>query len=206
MTDDDLYSTAIHESGHAVLSELFDLNTEYVTIEPTDKTYGHLRQRIRAYGPHGRWRDLLVIAGGCVAQEFDVLDPSEYLEWPDTEDEATDSARLWASLQEHSEDEDQRQAWFELALAQTQRILRQRPVWRSVQSLAAALLEKRTLDRWETAGVIEAALGRSKWSYGVGRIQMGFRYAPPPLTWIDSREEYRETAALLAAHAAGGAK
>ena len=170
-----------------------------MTIEPTEKTYGHLRRRGRGYGAQGKWRNMLVICGGCVAQEFDVLDPCEYLQWPDTEDESTDSALLWASLQEHSEDPRQRQEWFELAFAQTQRILSQRVVWRSVKSLAERLMEKRTLDRWEAADVIDAALGRSKWNKGFGRIQMGDRYASPPQSWIASREEYQEMEQAFAA-------
>ena len=205
-TEDELYSAAIHESGHAVLSELFDMNTEYVTIEPTEKTYGHLRRRGRGYGAQGKWRNMLVICGGCVAQEFDVLAPPEYLQWPDTEDESTDGALLWASLQEHSEDPRQRQEWFELAFSQTQRILSQRVVWRSVKSLAERLMEARTLDRREAADVIEAALGRSKWNYGFSRIQMGDHYAIPPQTWIDSREEYREQQKALTAALARGTK
>jgi len=204
--DDELYGAAIHESGHAVLAELLCMNPEYVTIEPTDRTYGHLRRRGRGYGAHGRWHNMLVICGGCVAQEFDLLEPSEYLQWPNTEDESKDSALLWASLQEHSEDPRQRQEWFELAFAQTQRILSQRPVWRSVQNLAERLMEKRTLDRWEAADIIGAALRRSKWNQGFGRIQMSELYASPPQTWIDSREEYREFEKALADARAGGAK
>src|SRR5262245_33667461 len=82
-TEDELESAAIHEAGHAVLAELFSLNPVSVTIEPTDKTYGHLSRRGRGCGPHMRWRDLLVICGGCVAQDFGAFDPTEDLEFSD---------------------------------------------------------------------------------------------------------------------------
>jgi len=70
-------------------------------------------------------------------------------------------------------------------------------VWRSVESLAARLMEKRTLDCVESAEVIQVALGRSKWKRE--QFQMGLRYAVPPQTWIDSREEYRAIEISLAA-------
>ena len=69
-------------------------------------------------------------------------------------------------------------------------------MWRSVESLAGRLMGKRTLDYAEAADVIDAALGRSKWKRE--QFEMGLRYASPPQTWIESREEYRGLEALTA--------
>jgi len=104
----------------------------------------------------------------------------------------------------HSEDESRQWEWFELAYAQAQRILSHRAVWRSVESLAARLMEKRTLDYADAADVIKAALGRTKWNRE--QFRMAERYASPPQTWIDSREEYRELAQAMAAALAREAK
>jgi hypothetical protein len=194
---------AIHEAGHAVIAELLCLNPDYVTIEPTDRADGHLKRRTPAYSAWERWRLLLVICAGVLAEEIcpAVDEPSEDLESPG--DEGADSARLWASLQMHSDNPGQRHEWFVLASAQTRRILSNPAVWRSVESLAARLLEKRTIDRWESAGAIDAALGGSKWKRERDRRQMVARYASPPLTWIESREEYRRMEKAMAAYAAG---
>jgi hypothetical protein len=210
---DVLRRVAIHESGHAVLAELFYMNPEYVTIEPNSEFLGHLRRRGKGYMAHERWRDLLVTCAGHAAEglmpeDVESDDMDEYcdhydmLRWP--LEENSDGGRIWASLREHSEDEQQQLTWFELAFAQTQRVLRNRDVWRSVESLAARLIEKRTVDRDEAAEVIQAALGRSKWNRD--QFQMSHRYAKPPQTWTDSREEYQEHAKLLAAAMARGAK
>ncbi len=202
MTGDDLYSTAIHESGHAVLAELLYMDPEYVTIEPTDKFYGHLRRRFPALSATERWRELLVVCAGVEAEGVHGVYPAEDLELPD--DEWTDSGRLWASLQMHSDSPGQQWEWFTLAVSQTRRILSNPAVWRSVESLAARLLEARTLDRGEAADAIRDGLRRSKWERD--RFQMGNRYACPPQNWIESREEYRQMEEAVAAYAAGRAK
>ncbi|HEV2666053.1 MAG TPA: hypothetical protein VG324_14135 [Blastocatellia bacterium] len=63
------------------------------------------------------------------------------------------------------------------------------------------------LVRQSAADVIDAALGRSKWNVRMrDRIQMAERYASPPQTWFDSREEYRKQQKLLAAALARYAK
>jgi len=195
---------AIHEAGHAVIAELLYLNPEYATIEPTDGADGHLKRRT-PYSAWEKWRELLVICAGILAEESCqvVDDPSEDLELPG--DKGADSARLWASLQAQSDNPGQQSEWFVLAFSQTRRILNNAAVWRAVESLAARLLEKRTLDRWESADAIDAALGGSKWKRYRERRQMVARYASPPLTWIESCEEYRQMEKAMAANAAGGA-
>jgi hypothetical protein len=217
---DDLRRVAIHESGHAVIGTLFYLDSEYVTIEPTDKNLGHVRRRGGGVSAHDNWRKLLYTCGGHIAEGLtaeDMVVSDDYwnsyaaLRWPRPDEEITDGAQLWTLLREHSEDEDRREAWFELAFAQTQRILSNPAVWRSVESLAARLMEKRTIDGNEARDVIEAALGRSKWNKQFrDQIQMGERYASPPQTWIDSREAYREHYRLhrqaMATIMAGGPK
>jgi len=204
---DDLYPTAIHESGHTVIAELLGRNPECLTIEPTEETTGHLRYRRTYCSPLDTWHDLIVTFGGHVAQGLmakdmvsdDYLNSYGALRWPYSDEEITDGAQIWASLQEHSEGEQQRQTWFELAFAQTQRILSNRAVWRSVESLAWRLMEARTLNnRGDIGDVIRAALGRSKWNQWRYWIQMSVRYASPPQSWIDSREEYRAIGIALA--------
>jgi hypothetical protein len=132
----------------------------------------------------------------------DEVGPYEELRW--SRDEGTDSARLWASLQTRSDDPRQQQVWFDSAFFQTPRILSNSAVWRSVESLAEQLLEKRTLGGWEAADLVDAALGNSKW--GRDRFQMVARYASPPPTWMESCEEYRQVKKAMAASASGGPK
>jgi hypothetical protein len=202
--------TAIHEAGHAVIAELLCMNPVSVTIEPTEAALGHLRRRGRGYMPFEKWRDLLVLCAGHVAEgmapdldldlDWGITDPYDVLSWVWPDDKISDSALLWASLQEHSEDGGQRQRWFELAFAQTRRILSNRAVWRSVESLAGCLMERQTLDYAEAADVIDAALRRTKWNRE--QIHMAEKYASPPQTWIDSREEYRQMAKMIAAYKA----
>jgi hypothetical protein len=200
---DDLRRTAIHESGHAVIAELLYLNPEYVTIEPTYRADGHLKRRIPPTSAQERWRELLFLCSGVVAEGIrsDEVEPYEELSWQGGE--GTDSARLWASLRTRSDDPRQQQVWFDSAFFQAQRILSNSAVWRSVESLAERLMEQRTLNGWEAADLIDAALGNSKW--GRDRFKMVARYASPPTTWIESREEYRQAKKAMAASAAGGA-
>jgi hypothetical protein len=198
---DDLHRIAIHESGHAVIGELLYLNPDYVTIEPTAEYLGFHEPRIPPYSAWRRWRTLLVKCAGLIAEEmsFDDVESHDALGLGAL---VIDGAELWALLQAHSDDLRQQWDWFELAYAQTRRVLSNPAVWRSVENVAARLIEARTLDRGEAYDVIDAALGRSKWKRE--RLQMGERHAGPPQTWIESREEYRQIRALLA-KANGGA-
>jgi len=122
---------AIHEAGHAVIAELLYLNLEYVTVEPSERAEGHLKRRVPAYSAWERWRELLVICAGILAEEIcpAVDEPSGDLELLDGE--GTDSARLWASLQMHSDNPGQQSEWFVLASSQARRILGNPAVWRS---------------------------------------------------------------------------
>jgi hypothetical protein len=140
------------------------------------------------------WRYLLVDCAGVIAEGmfFDGFMPYDVLSEAPPEDEISDTVQLWAYLESHSEDKNQQREWFELAYAQAQRILSNSAVRRSVESLAARLVEKRTLDHGEAYNVMQVALGRSKWR--LDPVHMGERYASPPQTWIDSREEYRRRA------------
>ena len=194
---------AIHEAGHAVIAELLYLNPEYVTIEPSYRADGHLKRRFPPISAQERWRELLFLCAGVVAEGIrsEEVEPYEKLRWPG--DVGTDSGRLWASLQSRSDDQRQQQVWFDSAFFQTQRILSNSAVWRSVESLAWRLLEARTLGGWEAASLIDAALGHSRW--GRDRFKMGNRYASPPQTWIESREERWQVKKAMAASAAGGA-
>lgn len=192
---DDLYRAALHEAGHAVLAELLCMNPVSVTIEPEGYTFGQLRRRGTGYTPIEKWRNLLVLSAGHLAEGlapegFDGDDPLDML-GADYEnylgdDEGSDSAQIWASLQEHSDDDEQMQEWFEHAFAQTRQILSDSYVWRSVESLATRLMEERTLDRYEASNVVMSALGDSEWSsdqFGNAR-----RYAWPPHNWTDALE------------------
>lgn len=199
---DDLWRAAIHEAGHVVLGELLSMTTEYVAVEPNDKMLAHVQRRppspLATLSGETHWRFLLIDCAGVIAEgmffdgfmSYDVL--SEVL----PEDEISDTVQLWAYLESHSEDKKQQLKWFELAYAQAQRILSNSAVRRSVESLAARLVEKRTLDQSEVYGVLKAALGRSKW--GRDRFEMSERYAVPPRSWIDSREGYRMMAEAMA--------
>ena len=40
MEDSDLYATAIHEAGHAVIATLVGLTVIELTVEPTDESEG----------------------------------------------------------------------------------------------------------------------------------------------------------------------
>lgn len=202
---EDLHRIATHEAGHAVVAELLCMNPEYVTIEPGEATLGHLRRRRYCVSPLDTWRDLIFLCGGHIAEIIEIDDEMSDEHWGaemalsmlDPDATITDGAYLWASLREHSDDERQQKKWFKQAFAQTHRILSNRAVWRSVENLAARLTEKRTINYAEAAEVIDAALGRSKWNRE--QFRMGERYASPPQTWIDSREEYREIAEAMAA-------
>lgn len=188
---------AIHKAGHDVIAELLYLNPAHVTIEPSVTADGHLKRRIPPISARARWRELLVFCAGFVAEGIHLgeVELHEELRWPG--DEGTDSARLWASLQMHSDDLRKQWGWFDSAFFQTQRILSNSAVWRSVESLAERLLEARTLDRGEASDTINAGLGHSKWMRE--RFQMGNRYASPPQNWIESLEEYRQMKKAMSA-------
>ncbi|HKQ76713.1 MAG TPA: hypothetical protein VJ810_23665 [Blastocatellia bacterium] len=193
---------AIHEAGHAVIAEILCLNPEYVTVEPNKKHDGHLKRR-SVSSPIDRWRGLICDAAGYIAQELHG-DRRAWWELTIRDDGDTDGAKMRSAIAEHSGDRDQQAEWFDLVTKQSRKILKNPAVWRSVESLAVRLMEKRTIDYVEASEVIEAMLGRSKWNRE--QFQMSNRYAAPPQTWFDSREEYQAIGMAFAAMKGGAAK
>lgn len=201
MTTDKLL--AIHEAGHAVMAELLSLDPVYVTIELTGMSQGHLRRRGGAITASENWGELLVICAGAIAEGiYSHKVNSRRRLCLGINVEGADGKHLWDTLKAHSDNPRQLSDWYELAYSQAEHILNDRAVRRAVEALADRLLAERTITSGEAFTTIRAGLGRSKWARD--QYQMAERYASPPQTWIESREEYRLIEKMMSAYARGG--
>lgn len=155
--------TAYHEAGHAVLSYLFELPVESVTIVPAEGYLGKCQgesvpwwcHHIDANGIDTRdkrgWAHdtIVVLFGGVEAERL--LDPE--IPAADLEDGgAKDNGVIVDLLLELAADEDEQEALSEYLARRTRNFLRQ--YWPSVQAVALALLERKTLTGQEVADLI----------------------------------------------------
>lgn len=197
---------AVHEAGHAVMAELLSLDAEYVTIESTGMSHGHLRRRGGAITASENWRELLVICAGAVAERIDSHKVNSRFRLlsgmlPGAHSEGADSKHLWDALKAHSDNLQQQLDWYEMAYSQTEHILNNRAVRRAVESLADRLLAERTINSRAAFAIIRAGLGRSKWARD--QYEMAECYASPPSDWIESREEWVQIEAAMSLYRDG---
>lgn len=163
----DLIEIAHHEAGHAVMACVFGAHFECVTIIPCETARGRMSGLYTrgAWSNRGeRWQDVLVFVAGPAAQEISeidaglcALDALRVQLWE--EGANSDAAQALALL-------DGNHQLLEDALFTVQRTFDRRVPKRAVKTLAAALLERQTLDYDEAKAIVDRVLRRSVWAAG----------------------------------------
>jgi hypothetical protein len=164
LISEELSNTAHHEAGHAVLADLLYCDPYFVTIVPENRSAGRLKRRSHIVTLEDAVAELLVLIAGTQAESLAGNQCAGDQLLCFDEGDSSDGYRIPQVLQSVTDDPDGQETFLTLCEAGALRMLRNRPVWRAVETVAAALIERKTLDWGEVNDLIRGALGRSSWN------------------------------------------